>query len=555
MPPHPVYEEYLRHAAAFAGVLDAIRKHGERLLGYPRVVAVRPSFRFVDGVIGDERVIQVVVDRKLSAPDLAVGAAMPREVDGIGIDVIEAAPPEQLRLRREALAGPGRVPEWRLSLLLPSDVEDRELAGPLLPYRPPPRPLTVVDEEMSVTCHTSCDGGWPVLKTFIGNVKDRLSSTMYEFTAQHILDEVLGSLTGRKTFKLVLDGKGKRLGTNDLPPDEVVETLNTSLRKRLSFVWAANARAQQVNGGYFPSAYHIKVSVRDGTHTWLSSGNWKVSNQPDVDPFHPPEGFNPNAFQRAHNREWHVVIDNPNLAGQFEALIDHDWSEAKKLQRPLMGPPLPPDRAPDVFVPKAALPPTRFFPPKTYSGKIKVLPLLTPDEDSYFEFVAGLIAGARKQILFENQSLAPRKEAEEYMSRLVLALRDKSNDEDIDVRIIVRGDYGPEQILASLKEWDFRMDRVRLLQNCHTKGLIVDNEVMILGSQNWSSEGARSNRDASLVFWDPRIIAFYTELFEYDWARASPDARRFRGRRLAGPSEPTPEGSVRLPWSAVFEEE
>src|SRR5688572_20982731 len=240
---------------------------------------------------------------------------MPREIGGVPVDVVEASLPHVRRFQEDQLAGPGRF-NWRMSTSVPGEATEDEpgaLDGPLLPYPKLPEPLTVVDEEMSVICHSSCDGGWAVLQDFLAGTTQSLRSTMYEFTADYILAKLLGSLGRTETFRFVFDGKRKKRSSRDLLQEDVVTRLRSALNSRLDFAWAANAQARQVSGGYFPTAYHIKVSVSDGSRVWLSSGNWKHSGQPAVDPFDPPRGFNPSEFEDDHNREWHVVIDNRNL--------------------------------------------------------------------------------------------------------------------------------------------------------------------------------------------------------------------------------------------------
>ena len=53
---------------------------------------------------------------------------------------------------------------------------------------------------------------------------------------------------------------------------------------RSSFAWAPVRSSPEVREWMFPSAYHIKVAVRDSTELWLSSGNWNNSNQPEDAP-------------------------------------------------------------------------------------------------------------------------------------------------------------------------------------------------------------------------------------------------------------------------------
>jgi phosphatidylserine/phosphatidylglycerophosphate/cardiolipin synthase-like enzyme len=76
----------------------------------------------------------------------------------------------------------------------------------------------------------------------------------------------------------------------------------------------------------------------------------------------------------------------------------------------------------------------------------------------------------------------------------------------------------------------------------------------MFGSHNWSNEGVRTNRDASLIFDDPQIAAYLAEIYDYDWntlATAHPTKAR---PRVAKDNENPPPGLKRVPFAAVFED-
>ncbi|MGH9901994.1 MAG: phospholipase D-like domain-containing protein [Pyrinomonadaceae bacterium] len=136
------------------------------------------------------------------------------------------------------------------------------------------------------------------------------------------------------------------------------------------------------------------------------------------------------------------------------------------------------------------------------------------------------------------------------------ALRDKSRDPAIDVRILVRGDFSPGNILAALQANGFEMSRVRLQNGNHNKGILVDDRATVVGSHNWTGDGTTMNRDASLVFNDGEINEYYTGLFLYDWdnlARAGDEAL-LAMPRVARPGEATPPGAERVAWHEFFAE-
>src|SRR5208337_3047871 len=93
-----------------------------------------------------------------------------------------------------------------------------------------------------------------------------------------------------RTFELVLHPRPEKpprsgVKANDLnEEDDVLTPIAKKMKERFKMSWAT-LTSKATPGGLWASAYHIKVAVRDGDTTWVSSGNWQTSNQPDVHPF------------------------------------------------------------------------------------------------------------------------------------------------------------------------------------------------------------------------------------------------------------------------------
>ena len=547
----------------FRDVRSAIDRHGEELAQYPGVISIRPGYRFRDGEITDEPAIIVSVLRKQPEDALDPAAHVPPRVGGVVVDVVPAGVDEQLRAARasgaadtpsgaaaavERLAAGTAVVDTR-TLLEAESGDGLGIArfAPGADYPEPPRALQEVDEDMTLVLHASPDAGWRLLREFLTATRRRLTATMYEFTAPYILDALVDALPAPRTCRLVMDYEEDPNAEVDNP--RVVRRLRNTLRDRLDFAWAPVVSDRVTTVGYFPTSYHIKVAVRDGRVVWLSSGNWKPSGQPEVDPLDPPADFRPRTFQRAHNREWHVIADSPGLAEQFEYFIRYDLDRATAVQatgpQPQWMPP-----APDVFIPDPALAPepfavARFFREETLTKRMRVRPLLTPRH--FVEHVLPLLEGAQHRVWFQNQSLSPKADDAEF-TRLFNALRDKSRDNGVDTRIIVRGDFKAGEIMQKLKQARFRTSRVRLQNGCHTKGLIIDDTAVVVGSHNWTGQGTRQNRDASLIIYDPDAVAYYERLFNYDWSNLASSRAPARGAVavLAPPGAPTPPGMRRV---------
>ncbi|BCA58144.1 phospholipase D-like domain-containing protein [Sphingomonas sp. HMP6] len=523
---------------AAAGIKSAVALASAELQSDPDIFDVRAGYRFKGGWITNEEVVVVELREKLTPSALAAENRRPIPLSflGVGVDVRTAPLPDQLTalgidpMVTEALARPGQ-------------------------YREPPNlSLDRVQTRMKAIFHVSPDSGFPNLKAFIGRVERKLTATMYEWEPNHISDAIVAAIDDdTKTLKMVTQRKGTV---------SAIEALRDRLGDRFEHVWASAGA-----GGIVPSAYHIKVASRDGKEFWLSSGNWKDSNQADIDPAG-DHSADPAALQQ-HNREWHAIIAQPDLARMFQKYIEWDFDEAKRLPVAVA----PANELPDLFVPVGAFfeealrRPARYFEPLTLNREIDVQPLLTPDRDTrgnrlFLAQATKTIADATTSILLQNQSFNMLGEnADEFDTFFATLLaRQKAG---LDVRIIFRDgrEFGTasgvkqQPLLERLKKFGFDMDRVKLQLRCHTKGIIVDGEVLLFGSHNLTNEGTLYNRDASLLIRDREIAQYYAAVFEYDWAnqaRQNAD-EAIGGVRVAGRDEPTPTGYRRVPRTDVAE--
>ena len=192
-----------------------------------------------------------------------------------------------------------------------------------------------------------------------------------------------------------------------------------------------------------------------------------------------------------YNREWHAVVEHAGLAKTFEAYLVNDFKRNLALAREaeLV-------EAADLLLPAVVMMSPaaerarefRYFEPFDQQRHFKVLPLLTPD--NFHTEVLGLVNAAQDQLLIQNQTFNAPKDGQELMGELVQAVLAKQRA-GLDVRIIFRVLRAADARanLEALQELGFDLRAVKLQTNCHTKGVIVDGARVLLGSQNWSSDG------------------------------------------------------------------
>lgn len=518
----------------------AVQAARAALKGRPDVLEVRPGYRFKRGWITGERVVVVEVRKKMDAAELRATAtpAVPPQFLGVGVDVRTAALVDQLQylgVSLEALEAPPRPGDYR---------EPHNLS------------LERVSEPMQAIFHTSPDSGFPNLKAFLGRIKKHLTATMYEWEPNHVSDAIEKTMQpGSRSLRMVTQMKGTK---------EAVEDMRDRLGSKMKHVWASVGA-----GRLIPSAYHIKVASRDGEEVWLSSGNWKDSNQPDMD----PAGDNSPQITplRKHNREWHAIVANKKLATMFQKYIEWDFQEAERVPvEELVEAALP-----DLFVPEevfveAAEAPLRakYFDPLRLDRVIDIEPLLTPDRDSrgrriFMTTAVAMMRRAQQSLLVQNQSFNLLPENVDEFEEFFTVLRDKQQA-GLDVRVIFRDprEFGSsggaklQKMLEAIRDFGIDTDKIKVQRHCHTKGIIVDRQEVMLGSHNLTNAGGLYNRDASLLVRDPEVANYFKGIFEFDWnTLAVQQADEIIANvRVAMPGEETPPGFRRISMLDVLGE-
>lgn len=523
---------------------------------------VRPGYIMSDGVFTDK--VGMIVFA--TPPNFT---RFPAKIGKFDVQVVSATPRQQL-LNMNSEFAQYLVPEldWltpgkKAEVIPDAEFVPQEERGTITKKYVPPQDVTLdaITESMKVTCSVSPDDGFPLLQSFIHDTQERITIGMYDFSAPHILD-AFKTLSSETQLKLVL-GPNITRRQDELSEDVIRDELQSHFGNNFEFRWAAVKSKGRTTGSIFPTAYHIKVAVRDGRTFWLSSGNWQSSNQPP-DPIQNEDQLR-QAF-RNHNREWHIVIENKALAHVFEQHLNNDYDQTEELQVNARGddeeynsPEFPDLLIPDEPVDRARRPLT-LFPNQqfnfTKSKPLKVQPLLTPD--NFLKHLTALVKSAKKTLYIQNQYIKVKTKMSAGFRKLLDAVKDRI-DKGVDVRILLR-DNDVVPMLTALLADGFPINVFRIASRTHTKGVIVDGKTVAVGSHNWSDDGVARNRDASLIFYDLEIAQFFGRVFEHDWV--SRGNSRFdvpnplivpidRGEPLTTP----PVGYRRVSWADVFEDE
>ncbi|GAA4170732.1 phospholipase D-like domain-containing protein [Gryllotalpicola koreensis] len=489
----------------------------------PGVLSVRPGFQLVDGWLTATPAVVVTVEGE--PPH-----GLPSEVGGFPVDVRVASARkratllEPARVAATGVTAPdeGKVPEFDDEIVIaerpapasvaPStDLVAEAAKKPQLPYSPPAGvPLSPVSDELTVELAASPDAGWAQLGPFLDATESELVIGLYDFTSAHVLAAFEKAADGKKVT-LTLDHPSKN-PTADQTDEQTVSALEKALGDDFQQAWALSGMDPKATATVFQTAYHIKVAVQDSKAVWLSSGNWNNSNQPDIDPVNDTGDAD---AARSGDRDWHVLVRSPELAATFRAYLANDFQVASQHNQASAA-----FMQPALLQPAAETPPfAQFFAGKTVTEQMTITPVLTPDAGVYVGAVKDLIARAQQTLHLQFQYIELPKTTDatnQAFVDLVQAIVDRQKA-GVEVRIIM-SEYETAGYLEQLQALGLDVaNNVKLQNNVHNKGIVVDGRAVLVSSQNWSSAGALHNRDAGVIIENATVAAYFDQIFAHDW--------------------------------------
>ncbi|MER9107516.1 phospholipase D-like domain-containing protein [Mesorhizobium sp. M0848] len=417
--------------------------------------------------------------------------------------------------------------------------EDDSEAAPaaLIPYpKLPPEHFATRSVSGRIMAFASPDSTYAVTRKLIESARHSIVIGIYDFSASYMKEHLKKAMRRGASVSLMLD-----TNADDDP----------NLFAELSMLGANCVKAPSQSAGnpnrYFGNA-HEKIIVVDGEIAMIQSGNWSENSIP----FNEGDGVVVGSFEPG-NRDMGVAVQSTELARLFSDLVARDMRLA--LGEP---PDLPPAvvaeadgaAASEMFFEVAPSEmPERLFSSLTItpSAPIAITPLVTPE--NFHGAIRELLRSALRSIRIEQQYIRGGQPAvEELLSAIGEA---RAENPGLVVKIIVSPKYlfgdKKQKFEKAMRDFGFEFDEnyrylsLRHFVHCHNKLVVVDDEKVLVGSQNWSTTGLMSNRETSLLIEHAGLAAYFAEIFDSDWQSSEPAetpdeiiARSLEGLRNAG---------------------
>jgi len=321
------------------------------------------------------------------------------------------------------------------------------------------------------------------------NAEDRLLLAGYTFTADRVAGALIAAAERGVDVRVLVEAQ----------PVDAVSAQQARVLDRLT-ASSVDVRVVGVGASRF-NYHHPKYAVVDDRALVLSE-NWK-----------------PSGVGGRSSRGWGVRTENGSTADELAVLFRNDadstdtrsWAEFRQNRQ---------------FDPEPVANgsyPTEFAAKRVHATNVT---LLTAPGNAESELVAAIdSAETRVDVL---QPTLGRQD------NVLVAATLRAAQRGVEVRILLSGAwYAAEEneaLVSWLNDWAERNDApltARIaepdgrFEKIHAKGLLVDDDLAVVGSLNWNQNSATNNREVALALHGPEPVAFYRESFAADWQGGS----------------------------------
>lgn len=353
-----------------------------------------------------------------------------------------------------------------------------------------------------MVAYASPDSTYAVTKQFFKQATESILIGIYDLSAAHMVILINDAIDRGVKVSLMLDIDSKK-------EQDIFDGLK---RYGVTCVPAPSCASKEIS--YFSSS-HEKVIVFDNHWTMIQSGNYSNNSIP----FNEGDGQALTGFKTG-NRDMGIAIESARLARFFKQILESDMRlELAAPTREALGIPLPET---EFLIEAPAKRPDPLFPSQTFNfnHRVNIQPILSPD--NYMSVIPDFLASAKTSIKIEQQYVRVNQP---LIKKLLAAI-----PSGIEVQIIVAPPIGSaektlEEVRVMKETYGFQVCLLskKHFVHCHNKLIIVDDEKVLISSQNWSDSAVSKNREAGVIIFEKEITAYYSKIFDADWTMSDTD--------------------------------
>ncbi len=371
---------------------------------------------------------------------------------------------------------------------------------------PPPldKPASTYTGAATVNAFSSPDSSFLVISDLLERTENEIQIMVYALTNWFLIEAIHDALArnGSMEITIIVSWKWASAAERSL-------TKGAFYNLSQNAAFGSNLQLYYSEDTYLEFT-HAKFMIFDGEYVVVESANWAKSGIPPA--------------TSAGNREWGVVIQQPDVVNYFMETFVHD------LTLDNVEPYVPDIADEEDFsdnITTGSYPAP--FENQTFTGSMSIQCVLSPDND--VPTIVALIDSATTTL--EVQQMYSKIDwdgnANQFNDAIITAAqRGVICRVMLDNRSSGMQEVG-ETLLANGVQ--VRFSNQSYFGWTHNKGVIVDGNKVLISSINWSFESTHENREAGVIVTHSGVANYFTQIFDWDW-----DV----GVSLGAPSEPTP---------------
>ncbi len=347
-----------------------------------------------------------------------------------------------------------------------------------------------------VKAYVTPDNSYKALTDLISSANESIDIMIYEFWSYNIFN-VINQTVREKNVKVRILYEGSVYGSSGDPYNRWIMNMFYNLGED-----GYDVRIRYDDTSRY---VHAKVVIVDNKSVFVSSENFGETAYPP----------NPNYIEEkpyhTASRGFCVVAWNETIAKIFENIfldefntgLDYTYSEGTE----------PPSYG---YISYSA----PFSQYEVVDENALLEAVFSPDNST--DSILNLINNAKHFILLELAYIINGT----TVNGLINALKE-ARQRGVTVQIILEDDFGSyyNEIANNLINLGFYVvpafSETTEPLFLHNKGIIVDDELVLVGSINWSDGSLTDNREAALLIRSSKIANFYKEVFAWDWNQSS----------------------------------
>jgi phosphatidylserine/phosphatidylglycerophosphate/cardiolipin synthase-like enzyme len=382
----------------------------------------------------------------------------------------------------------------------------------------------------TVLATSAPDNNFGALIAAFNGAKKEIRVSVYQLTNPKVADALEAAL--RRGVKVWCWMEGAPVGGI---PDQERYLLDRLARAGAEVYFLASLTKQKVKARY--RFDHSKYVLIDDHTAIIGTENYGRTGVPIVNSF--------------GNRGWMVHVQHPTFVKQLREVWDHDLRPGvfrdtvhidDKPNDPYGLPYRKPDFEPDFTVVRGFYPAPKK--PLKIREKMDLELVLAPDTSlNENSALIGMMNRARKTLYVEQNSIRRkwgRKDDKiEDTPDLPFQAIINAARRGVKTRVLLDGtwynitgddDRDNDDVARMLNDiarkegLDLSAKVINLkaanLVKIHTKGIIVDEKDVFVGSINWTENSFKGNREVGVVITNKKIAGYYADLFKRDWSES-----------------------------------